>query len=267
MRLLLPTALTLSLMLNALLVWRGTLHQPIVAAETVAAEPPAPRVSARTKVEKAPPPSLNWKQVEAPDFPTYIANLRKVGCPEPTLRAIVQMELSQALRARQQDAGGPINEATLVAEEKQLLESLLGVQSAAPPEASTQVAAQPAGNPAPESSARPSITAYAPAAFLVGNAADDPVLTPEGLSTLPTDSTLPPETLQRLGDMRRQFGEQVSSSATSDQNEMDQERQWRKARRESDDIFISRYGGDYFMRVQQNARLQEVLNAQKASAP
>jgi len=32
---------------------------------------------------------FSWQQIEAADYPTYIANLRAVGCPEPTIRHII----------------------------------------------------------------------------------------------------------------------------------------------------------------------------------
>lgn len=34
-------------------------------------------------------PDLRWSQVEAADYPAYIAKLRKVGCPEQTVRDII----------------------------------------------------------------------------------------------------------------------------------------------------------------------------------
>jgi LysM repeat protein len=32
---------------------------------------------------------FSWKEVESPDYPTYIANLRDIGCPEQTIRDII----------------------------------------------------------------------------------------------------------------------------------------------------------------------------------
>lgn len=32
---------------------------------------------------------LSWSHVESPDYPTYIANLRSIGCPEQTIRDII----------------------------------------------------------------------------------------------------------------------------------------------------------------------------------
>ena len=36
-----------------------------------------------------------WNQVESPDYPTYIANLRDIGCPEQTIRDIIVAEVNQ----------------------------------------------------------------------------------------------------------------------------------------------------------------------------
>src|SRR5690348_9697318 len=32
---------------------------------------------------------FSWQEVESPDYPTYIANLRNIGCPEQTIRDII----------------------------------------------------------------------------------------------------------------------------------------------------------------------------------
>src|SRR5690349_19051729 len=32
---------------------------------------------------------FSWKEVESPDYPTYIANLHDIGCPEQTIRDII----------------------------------------------------------------------------------------------------------------------------------------------------------------------------------
>src|SRR6267154_3522550 len=32
---------------------------------------------------------FSWQEVESPDYPTYIANLRSIGCPEQTIRDII----------------------------------------------------------------------------------------------------------------------------------------------------------------------------------
>src|SRR5215472_8944655 len=32
---------------------------------------------------------FSWQEVESPDYPTYVANLRSIGCPEQTIRDII----------------------------------------------------------------------------------------------------------------------------------------------------------------------------------
>jgi RNA polymerase sigma factor (sigma-70 family) len=39
-------------------------------------------------------PRLDWRQVESPDYRTYIKNLRSVGCPEQTIRDIVVADVN-----------------------------------------------------------------------------------------------------------------------------------------------------------------------------
>jgi LysM repeat protein len=42
---------------------------------------------------------LSWSHVESPDYPTYITNLRSIGCPEQTIRDIIIADVN-ALYAR-----------------------------------------------------------------------------------------------------------------------------------------------------------------------
>src|SRR5690349_3100498 len=42
-----------------------------------------------------------WQEVESDDYPTYIANLRNIGCPEQTIRDIIIADVN-ALYARKQ---------------------------------------------------------------------------------------------------------------------------------------------------------------------
>jgi hypothetical protein len=38
---------------------------------------------------------FSWREVESPDYPSYIANLRDIGCPESTLRDIIVADVNQ----------------------------------------------------------------------------------------------------------------------------------------------------------------------------
>lgn len=41
-----------------------------------------------------------WSQIESDDYPTYIANLRRIGCPEPTIRDIIVADVNQLFARR-----------------------------------------------------------------------------------------------------------------------------------------------------------------------
>lgn len=41
---------------------------------------------------------LNWRQIESTNYSEYIANLRSIGCPEPTIRDIVAADVAATLR-------------------------------------------------------------------------------------------------------------------------------------------------------------------------
>lgn len=43
----------------------------------------------------ATPVLLRWDELESEDYPTYVANLRRAGCPEPVLRRIIGAELQE----------------------------------------------------------------------------------------------------------------------------------------------------------------------------
>jgi len=43
--------------------------------------------------------SLQWSDLASPDYPTYVANLRAIGCPEPTIRTILLEELEEFFRS------------------------------------------------------------------------------------------------------------------------------------------------------------------------
>jgi hypothetical protein len=62
--------------------------------------PPAqpPRIVKTNVLVSATP--FHWNQVESEDYETYIANLRGIGCPEPTIRDIIVAEVNQLFARR-----------------------------------------------------------------------------------------------------------------------------------------------------------------------
>jgi len=111
MRLILPW-LCLSLALNAALVWHisrpragsslpGASKPPTTIVAPIAKTPVENKnVSSSKPVLANPPPPLQWSQIESADYREYIANLRKIGCPEEMIRDIIRCDLAQTYAAR-----------------------------------------------------------------------------------------------------------------------------------------------------------------------
>lgn len=61
-----------------------------------------PPIHLRTEVRP-----LDWRSIESPDYPTYIANLREIGCPEETIRDIILADVNKLYAARRRALSSP----------------------------------------------------------------------------------------------------------------------------------------------------------------
>src|SRR5437588_7421960 len=75
-------------------VWMITAHRPAGSRAGVSpgqgeagAESGKPRMVLRRQF-------FSWREVESADYPTYIANLRDIGCPEQTIRDIIIADIN-----------------------------------------------------------------------------------------------------------------------------------------------------------------------------
>lgn len=216
-------------------------------------------------------PAFQWSQLEAPDFATFVKNLRGIGCPEATIRDILAGEVNeiyeQKIQALMQQPGasgghgskqaGPAAQAArnqLNQEKAQLLAHLLS------PAAVGEIAAtQSAPQAAAASASTPSRTSatMTPAAFLVGNHPEQSGNSQE-LSTTATDPRLDEGTRQVVEQMRTRFANSLQTAGPLDPNSPEYYEIWDKSRRASDDHFSSMFGGDAFIKAQ--------LDANRASA-
>jgi hypothetical protein len=71
-----------------------------VIANTVAVTDAAPVATNSSAAEV--PRSFRWSMVESDDFPTYIANLRAIECPEQTIRDIIRADVNELFVNRRQ---------------------------------------------------------------------------------------------------------------------------------------------------------------------
>ena len=47
--------------------------------------------------------AFHWSQIEADDYQTYVENLRRIGCPEETIRDLVKQDLDKLYDQRKAD--------------------------------------------------------------------------------------------------------------------------------------------------------------------
>ena len=146
------TALAVSLLANVVLAAMLWHLAPLPRRETFAPAA-APTEAPRLRPDSSSTPFVgglgtaqhfDWRQIEAPNYPTYVANLRAIHCPEQTLRDIITADVA-CLFARQRKVLAPNIAATgfgpwSQAEEARLVASLLGESRRS----------QPGGAPSPE---------------------------------------------------------------------------------------------------------------------
>jgi hypothetical protein len=96
---------------------------------------------------------LRWADLESDDYPSYIANLRAVGMPEPTLRAVVTAEIVAQDEASTRDLTSSTAAPGTLQGRRQELENLRTQQAARinhllglPPIGQTNATAPPADN-------------------------------------------------------------------------------------------------------------------------
>ena len=214
-------------------------------------------VSAPPVVSVAGPKLFRWSQLEsAGDYRTYVRNLRNIGCPEPTLRAIVTADVDVLYRQRRQkleqqladladgswsaQLAGLNDQQAMQAEFRKLpdeetleIADLLGLKFAAalvPPEESS-----------PVSAATPRRRQDRP---------NSPILTPLVIQNVDL-STL------NLNDQQRQLIEELRQSFAAEIGGPDQDpndpgylERWQKAQPESDNLMKAMLGITVFENYQ-----------------
>jgi hypothetical protein len=83
---------------------RRAAHTP----QRMVAETPPPvkeqvAVVSPQKIIQAEPKPFRWSQLDAEDYHVYVKNLRAIGCPEPTVRAIVTADVDMVYRQRSRE--------------------------------------------------------------------------------------------------------------------------------------------------------------------
>ena len=98
-RVLLWVCLGLNILLAAALVWVWERPQPAPAATPAQVQAKTNPGPSRTQVVVR-RHGFTWNEIESADFPTYIKNLRDIGCPEHTIRDIIVAEVDDLFSDR-----------------------------------------------------------------------------------------------------------------------------------------------------------------------
>jgi hypothetical protein len=215
--------------------------------------PSSPAVATPTnfsseQAEQAVKAPFQWSQVESSDYRTYIANLRRIGCPEQTIRELIMADVDDDYSARRErlrrDLGGDDSFASrssletglqkLRNEEAEVVRALLG--------------ANPDRVLTSEDSASPNSgsVASAAAAFLARHRlqqeADKAPALPVAFQKLDLDAvTLDADQLRVIEASRQSFLQDIGGT-NQDPNDPAYLKRWLSAQRDNDERLSAELG-------------------------
>jgi hypothetical protein len=167
---------------------------------------------------EAPNPGFDWRQqVEASDYPTYIANLRAIRCPEQTVRDIIKADVAALFAQKRLEASNSASEGRWSKQqEERVIKVLFGEKGA---EISSDAPHQPASGEA-------AIPVRLPL-----------ILQTQALATL----KLTDEQRGELGELTQEFIQEVGG-ANQDPNDPAYVARWQKAQPKFDQMIITTIG-------------------------
>lgn len=214
-----------------------------------------------TSVESAP---FNWKQLYAPDYRDYVRNLRAVGCPEATVRAIVAADVYAAYSVRANEIEKELsdfensswtNQIAAFREETAMKDELRGMPDAEAAEIADLLGLKPA----PVQVAAAAETAAQPSRRVHVSPHITPVSQPLVLQDVDLSAlNLTEDQKQAIANLRQNFLQQIGG-ANQDPNDPAYLARWQQAQPAADDLLKAYLGGDAYTEY-------GVLAAQKAVA-
>jgi len=198
------------------------------------------------------PPAFCWRQLDAKDYHVYVKNLRAIGCPEPTLRAIVTADVDSVY----QNYG------------RELEQKLSGLENSAWPTQlnsfSSEQALKDALQKIPDEEALKiaDLLGLQPAPVVAASPHGKPVSVPLAFQSVDLSALNLNEDQRRLiASLRQDFLQQIGG-ANQDPNDPAYLARWQKAQPEMDNILKSMIGTSAF----QNYQLQAANNAHVEAA-
>jgi hypothetical protein len=249
------------LLLGAVLVFWSKRAEPAVQAPASAplVESPKPLLSsalpATTAPDPSPRPPLAWSDLESADYPTYIRNLRGIGCPEETIRDIITADVAALYLIRRQELSADrqlteVADEALRREQAALLATLLD-----PAPVANSAARQQLATPAPAGGSK-----------AAARKKDAPIVLPVVMAEPAPSLGLTEQQKERLVNLRQEF---IASLGGPDQNPEDPAylSRWVAAQPKFDEQFKTLFGAKAFAEQQAiAARLTAQEEAQNAGA-
>ena len=238
-------SLKASILLNGLLVIALGIslahHQK--PAPALARPTPAPVLMTKVDAPVALTQPFHWSQLESTNnYRTYVENLRAIGCPDPTIRAIVTADFQAAasFEQRQAESGGQTASGFSPEATQRLIAAALGGNSNSSPaaemDASIYVERDNSPSPIPRVQVAQQFTARAtyPLAFA---------------NNIQSDSSLTPGQKAAVRQIQQQF---TGSLGGPEQNPADPAyaARWQTARQNADDALRATLGDQAYLGYQ-----------------
>jgi hypothetical protein len=198
--------------------------------------------------------SFDWSRIESPDYRTYIANLRSIGCPEQTIRDIITADLDalyaskcETLRQKMSHPEASVAGSSAQNEIEITLESLGNEEAAT-------LAALLGSEPSP---ARTAVSAAAPSSIgrRKGEAAD--VFLPLVFQPVDTGALkLNDRQAQAISEMQQWFTDQVGG-LDQDPGDPAYRERWLKVQPQMNDMMRGMLGVNAFEEYQLAARASQ----------
>ena len=273
------TGFKISLILNlallaGLLFMLGRPNQPGL----VTAAPPPPQVTAETAAPpsrvSAPPPAqppapFRWSQLDDKDYHVYVKNLRAIGCPEPSVRAIAAADVHAVFQVRTREIEKELsnlnNEGSWSAQIA-AYKTATGLKGElqAMPDQETAAVADLLGLPmAPVQNAVVEASSAQPASLIQQLRQARPVSPPLVLQDVDLSAlNLTADQQQAIADIRADFLQQVGGG-NQDPNDPAYRARWQQAQPAADGLLQARLGINGYTEYQELAH-QAMLNNQAA---